>query len=170
MYTVNKDDKVIEHKDPPFMDTGSPSPQILAAEAQVIVTYRLNNPDLRSAEKAGDVDAYLAAKDRWALLTFSAVTAHHFGWPNEDVLNAHPLYARGLSHYGIFEVKHSSWIREIQTGNSVHPHHRSDWLADRRHFIITFHDSTFECIAQSYTFEVVHDPAESLRKSIAMEY
>jgi hypothetical protein len=38
--------------------------------------------------------------------------------------------------------------------NSVHPYHNKDnFLEGKRHFILAFHDSTFECIANSYAIE-----------------
>ncbi len=39
--------------------------------------------------------------------------------------------------------------------NSVHPRHTPEWFFERkRHFIFAFHDSTFECVAESFEVEV----------------
>jgi hypothetical protein len=46
--------------------------------------------------------------------------------------------------------------------NSVHRYHRRDAFADHRHFILSFHDSTFECIAKSYAHEVSVGPLNAL--------
>jgi hypothetical protein len=45
--------------------------------------------------------------------------------------------------YGAFEVHDSSWIRELQQ--------ISNRRIEGRHFILTFHDATFECIAGGFT-------------------
>jgi hypothetical protein len=39
--------------------------------------------------------------------------------------------------------------------NSVHPYHRrDDFMESKRHFVFAFHDSTFECVAQSFDVTV----------------
>ncbi len=69
-----------------------------------------------------------------------------FGYPNDEALPGHPLYGKGLSAYGVFEVKNSTWIKVMTEQNRISFPNTPDSKA--RHFIITFHDSTFECIAQ----------------------
>jgi hypothetical protein len=68
-----------------------------------------------------------------------------FGYPNDEALGGHPLYNSGLSAYGVFEVIGSPWIRRLTEQNRVAFPATSD--STQRHFIFTFHDSTFECIA-----------------------
>jgi hypothetical protein len=76
------------------------------------------------------------------------------GPPNDEALLGHPLAARGLSHYGAYEVIDSSWIRKLERMNSVHDRHDSSrFFKDKRHFVFTFHDSTFECIARGFEVE-----------------
>lgn len=153
------------------METGSPSPQIYVNESLLLLTYRLHNPDLHDATTTNDVEAYLAAKGRHALFTFSHALVHCFGWPNNEVLHAHPLYERGLGFYGVFEVQQSSWIRQLEKGNSIHFNHQAvaGWLDRYHHYIITLHDNTFECVARGYQFQIVEDPAEPLRNAIQSE-
>ena len=56
-----------------------------------------------------------------------------------------------LRPYGAFEVKNSSWIRLLERRNRVHSNHSTaKYLEKRRHFILTFHDSMFECVARRY--------------------
>jgi hypothetical protein len=60
------------------------------------------------------------------------------GYPNDEGLDEHPLSEHGITAYGSFEVVNSQWIKDVASG-----------VAGARHFIVTFHDSTFECIAKS---------------------
>ncbi len=87
---------------------------------------------------------------------FDSPRAHDLGGPNDEALHGHPLFERGLDAYGIYEVLGSSWIRAMERMNSVHPRHRPERFASLRHFIFTFHDVTFECVAagvrQTLTF------------------
>jgi hypothetical protein len=73
-----------------------------------------------------------------------------FGPPNDEAFAGHPLSVRGLTPYGVFEVKNSSWVRRLERMNSVHPRHKPERFARLKHFIFTFHDTTFECIAEGF--------------------
>lgn len=73
-----------------------------------------------------------------------------FGPPNDEAFAGHPLAARGLRPYSVARVEASSWIRTLEAMNRVHPHHRPDRYRELQHFVISFHDSTFECIAKGY--------------------
>jgi len=90
------------------------------------------------------------ADDLCAVVTFSAVYAHMFGPPNDEAFSGHPLASRGLTPYSAFEVLQSSWLRSVEKMNSVHPYHRPERFARYKHFILPFHDSTFECLAESF--------------------
>jgi hypothetical protein len=72
--------------------------------------------------------------------------AHYFGGPNDEALQGHPLYARGLRSYGIFEIENSSWIRTLEARNRVHPYHDPQHFLHLKHFVFTFHDSLFEAV------------------------
>lgn len=90
-----------------------------------------------------------------AVVRFESCWAHYFGSPNSEALHGHPLYERGLSFYGIFEVLDSSWIRLMEQRNRVHERHSAAHFDGLRHFIFTFNDSTFECVAESITAQTV---------------
>ncbi len=56
----------------------------------------------------------------------------------------------------MFEVEDSSWIRKLEDMNSVHPYHnREEYFRSRRHFVFSFHDTTFECIAREFSLEIL---------------
>jgi hypothetical protein len=75
---------------------------------------------------------------------------------NDEALQGHPLWGRGLRHSGTYRVESSSLVRKLERMNSVHPQHDPKGFEKRTHFIFTFHDSTFECVAES--FEVTTAP------------
>jgi hypothetical protein len=82
-----------------------------------------------------------------------------FGYPNDEALGGHPLYAKGLECYGAFEVINSSWSRQLTEQNRVSfPDMPDDDTT--RHFIFTFHDSTCECLADGYTARLDDRPFE----------
>jgi hypothetical protein len=58
----------------------------------------------------------------------------------------------------------SPWIAALERRNRVHRLHDPERFASRRHFILPFHDSTFECIADvvEATLPDAAGPAEAL--------
>lgn len=82
------------------------------------------------------------------ILKFTHVYAHSFGPPNDEALAGHPLAPRGLRPYGTFEAIDSSWVRALKRMNRIHPVHNEDRFTRLRHLVFTFHDNTFECIAE----------------------
>jgi len=151
MYEVDSQDTVEELVSAPRPDIGAPLPQLLVTEHRLILAYLLSEPDpnwdgtyvnMISPETSG-----LAV----AIVDFRRPSAHMFGPPNDEAFEGHPLASRGLHPYGVFEVRGSSWIRKLEKMNSVHPRHEKQrFIANLRHFIFAFHDSTFECIARDF--------------------
>jgi hypothetical protein len=130
MYTVDRHDRVEELKDFPQQSTGAPVPLLLAEDGELILAYLVESE-----------------ADEAAVIEFESVSAHYFGPPNDEALNGHPLYHKGLRFYGVYEVQNSSWIRALERMNRVHPKHLPRIFSRYRHFIFTFHDTTLECVA-----------------------
>ncbi|HSK46179.1 MAG TPA: hypothetical protein VLA83_20075, partial [Candidatus Binatia bacterium] len=70
-------------------------------------------------------------------------------------INGHPLLKNGLEAYGAFQVLNSPWAKQLEEMNSVHPGHRAGAYLELSHYILTFHDSTLECIARSFEVQIV---------------
>ena len=101
-----------------------------------------------------------------AIIQFERCYAYLFGPPNDEAFNGHPLSKKGLKPYSVFEIKDSSWIREYEKMNSVHPYHNKEsFMNNKKHYIFSFHDSVFECIASSYKVSINNI---SIRKSMEL--
>jgi hypothetical protein len=81
----------------------------------------------------------------WAVIECINCHVSQFGYPNDEALPGHPLSGKGLTAYGIFEVINSNWVKQLTEQNRVAFPKTPD--SKQRHFIIVFHDSSFECIA-----------------------
>ena len=132
MYSIDKRDEVVALSELPLPDVGAPLPHLNADEHEARVTYK----------GADDGEASVT-------VTFSGLCALLFGAPNDEAFEGHPLAGRGLTPCGAFEVRHSSWVRSLERMNRVHPSHRAEAFDRYRHFVLTFHDTTFECVAVS---------------------
>ena len=154
MYEVDSKDIVNELKEFPQSSVGAPIPIVFASEFKVAVAYYLNDAPKDwdgSTIKMVDTDSV----EPIALIVFDRCSAHYFGPPNDEAFSGHPLASRGLEPYGSFEIINSSWIRKLERMNSVHPYHNKEqFFKGERHIILTFHDSIFECITQSFEIHI----------------
>jgi len=148
MYRPSRD-QVVPVTSLPACATGAPIPLVLADEHRTFVAYYARVHDWHDPQAWERLPISAPQKEPVVLLEFVGCYAHLFGPPNDEAFSGHPLASRGLQPYGMAEVRHSSWIAELENMNSVHPYHRPEEFRDRRHFILPFHDSTFECIAEA---------------------
>lgn len=82
-------------------------------------------------------------------LEFTDCSSSKFGYPNDEGRWGHRLHSKGLGSYGVYEVIDSEWLADLRNSNAkAFP----DFIAfeGQRHFIFSFHDSTFECIASDF--------------------
>jgi hypothetical protein len=131
MYRIDDHDRIAAFDDVPQHSPGAPMPLIIANDIGLLLSYEVA-PD--GAERVA--------------LKFTSVYAHSFGPPNDEALAGHPLAPRGLQPYGIFEVIDSSWVRALERTNRIYRLHNEDRFRRPRHLVFTFHDNTFECIAE----------------------
>jgi hypothetical protein len=135
---VNPPIPTLSALDLPQSDPGAPEPVLLSSEHRAVLIYELASPLTWGAGGA-------------AVVRFEGVVAISFGPPNDEALEGHPLAPHGLKPYRAFEAAPSPWVAELERRNQVHPRHRPGHLAARRHIILTFHDSVFECVASAFT-------------------
>jgi hypothetical protein len=92
---------------------------------------------------------YLTQSQTIAVASFPRGANVAFGSPNDEALSGHPLYQFGLKHYSVHRIENSPWLQELERRNSIHPmHDRARFVRDKVHYVITFHDVTFECIVR----------------------
>ena len=153
-YVPDHRDVVKEITGVPQMSTGAPMPLLVQSEYRCSVAYICGNFEPSSdgttvrVASAGDDEPIV-------IVEFGSVRASYFGPPNDEAMGGHPLAARGLQYYAAHEVFDSSWIRALEKMNRVHHRHTASLFAGLRHFIWTFHDSTFECVANGYTVRML---------------
>jgi hypothetical protein len=159
MYSVDDKDIVKELNGVPALSVGAPMPLILANEHKLILVYASDEsePDWGQVDLVNNSPEFELSL---ALIEFHLPLVHSLGPPNDETLHGHPLANRGLSHYDAFEVLNSSWILGLDGMNSIHPRHNPNRFASFKHFIFTFHDSTFECIAESFKSAIRHTSME----------
>jgi hypothetical protein len=162
MYPVDERDRVIELEGVPQSSVGAPLPIVLSDEHKILLAYIIEDtPSDWDGSSVRVVDPSTPGEPL-ALVEFTAYWSFMFGAPSDEAFHGHPLAGRGLHPYGAFEIENSSWVRQLEKMNSVHPYHKSERFERLRHYIFAFHDSTFECVADGFTVSEHEGSLESI--------
>jgi hypothetical protein len=150
-------------------DIGAPLPHVVSDSWRTIVIFHRPEPDPDwDGTYVRIVHAGQTTPSALGLVEFTGVYLTTFGGLNDEAIDGHPLSGRGLVAYQAHLVHNSSWIAEAERANSVHPQHRGGWYQQYNHYILCFHDETFECIAKSCRAEELHcSMAEALALAAA---
>lgn len=161
MYTAGPQDRVVALPELPAPAADVPDPMVLSNEHAVVLSYAtVPLPPMPIGLVMHIVDP-AAQEPPIAMVRFHACRIFSFGAPSDEGLAGHPLFGRGLRLYAAHEVQPSSWIRELERRNRVHPRHDPAAFERLRHFVLTFHDSTFEGVATGFTVSLQWDSAAS---------
>lgn len=117
-------------------DAGAPLPQLLVNDSRALLIFLVTE------------------RGSLALVEFSRCVSAKLGSPNDEVFRGHPLAGKGLEGYTAQLVRNSRWLAEIEQINSVHAGYRPEAWKKRNHYVLWFHDTTFECIAEGFAVEV----------------
>jgi hypothetical protein len=127
-------------------DAGTPMPMLLSGLRTFVAFYLSvrhplfdgTNPRVRDPQADHGI----------GVVEFKRMTSVKIGSPNDEALRGHPLWGSGLESYSAHEVKNSPWITELMEANRAHEHFDESQWTGRRHFMLTFHDETLECVAK----------------------
>jgi len=134
-------------------NAGAPMPHLFSDGSRAFVLFLQDVPRVEQDERSRGADGRGSAIPALGVAEFVQVYSVKFGGPNDEVLNGHPLYGKGLDFYEAHTVVNSRWIAEEERINSVHPNHRGGWHKSLQHYVFTFHDETLECLAEDVRTE-----------------
>jgi hypothetical protein len=135
-------------------DTGAPLPQLLVNDHRAFLIFLQRTFDPKWDGTYATMKSPASDQpDPLALVEFRRCISAKLGAPNDEVFEGHPLAGRGLDGYTAQLVRNSRWLAELEKINSVHRGYRPESWTGRNHYVLWFHDSTFECIAESFTVE-----------------
>jgi len=148
-------------------DIGAPLPFLLRNDYRTFLTFYVREevPDwdgttVKIVEPGSPETALLC------LVTFKRCASAKLGHPNDEVQHGHPLSGRGLEAYTAQIVKNSPWLKEVARTNSVHRADKPEFWESKNHYVFWFHDSTFECLAESFEVEVNRETMSDLLKRV----
>jgi hypothetical protein len=126
-------------------------PIVVSSGRRTLLMYAAQEKESSSKAKKGQTQYT-------AILTFRGCANCKFGDPNDEVIEGHPLYGRGIDVGEAYIVMNSPWLEELKKINSVHPQFDDESWAGKRHYLLFFKDNTFECIAEDVTSQVKERP------------
>ena len=136
-------------------DIGAPMPFLLCNDYRACLTFYVDDPDPNwDGTYVNVVEPQSAERVKLCLVEFEHCASAKLGHPNDEVQNGHPLAGKGLEGYTAQIVKNSPWLREVAKTNSAHEYDDPGRWELMNHYVFWFHDSTFECLAESYKVEV----------------
>ena len=100
-----------------------------------------------------------------AIITFDECWVTKFGYPNDEAWSSIPRTA-GLS-YDVHEVLDSDWVKETTHLNRYAFPNTPD--STSRHFLILFHDSSFECIAADLSCRLSSAPVSEILSQLTRQ-
>ena len=116
--------------------TGREAPIVLCADSTTVLVCE--------ASRANSDGIY--EDIGYAIVEFPLCDWSTFGYPNDEAIEGHPMYGKGLDSYDAFEVFNSPWKRRMTEQNRVAFPDTKE--SATRHLIFSFHESTFECLAE----------------------
>ena len=124
------------------INVGAPEPIILSNDTSIIINFY--------AEITGDVSE---SEEQIITLKFIHYSKFTFGMPGNETIHGHPYSKLGMESFSFYELKDSDLIRDLKNISKIHPYFKSESWMDAKHYIITFHDNMFECIAQNFEIQ-----------------
>ncbi len=128
------------------MNYGAPSPIIISNDSELYVSFYTN-------KETDSIDPYkrnIVYDTGVITLKFKIYLKYIFGIPGNETIEGHPYSKFGMKSYSFYELKESPLINEVQSIEKGHPYFDEKKWTKYKHYIITFHDNMFECIAQDY--------------------
>ncbi|MBU2489115.1 MAG: hypothetical protein KKA60_06965 [Proteobacteria bacterium] len=137
-------------------DIGAPLPILMCNDNKTFLTFYIDEPCpdwygtyVTSVDPASPEPASLC------LVTFNGCLSSKLGTPNDEGQGGHALAGKGLEGYTAQIVVNSPWLAEVAKAENF----RCESL---NHYVFWFHDSTFECLAESFNVEVCFEPMSTL--------
>jgi hypothetical protein len=144
-------------------DAGAPLPHLLRNDYRCLLTFYVREHDPQWD------GSYVTVKDpgdgsvqSLALVEFVGCVSAKLGSPNDEVFEGHPLYGKGLDGYTAQEVMNSHWLAELEAINRIHRCYDPARWRKLKHYILWFHDTTFECVAESFKVELYRESMADL--------
>lgn len=153
-------------------DPVTPCPHLVQSEENAFLAFWLRDPDIfgPSTRPRAEPEFGTVPVPRVGVLEWQGCAGAVLGGPNDEAINGHRLWNKGLSAcLWAGEVHNSSWIAAMDRVNSVHLRHDPDRFSGLHHYVLRFKESTFECVAVAFRLKLVATPIEETLLGIVQQ-
>lgn len=129
-----------------IMDSGAPSPTIISNDSDLYVSFYVNKEytsEILLRRNSISDNGVISIK-------FNRFQKYTFGSPSDELIHGHPYYKLGLRSYSFYELKDSDLIKSLQEISKAHVYYSPNGWEKYKHYILTFHDNMFECVALDF--------------------
>ncbi len=107
-------------------------------------------------------------KDKYksVIFRFTHSVETRFGGLNDEVLDQHPLYGRGLDICGFFVVKNSEWKSSLQNKMKTHICYNEKFWSKVEHYLFRDKGGEMACLATGTEYWLSTDSVDDFRKRI----
>lgn len=144
------------------IDYGAPSPTIISNDSELFIAFYASKEstlfELQERNTVYDTGIFA--------LKFKTYLKYTFGLPGNETIQGHPYSKLGMKPFSFYELRNSVLIKELQKIEKVHPSYNPEKWEMYKHYILTFHDNMFECIAQY--FEIREENTSLYNQATAM--
>jgi hypothetical protein len=141
--------KLIELIGQVYIDNGAPMPLVISNDTELFVTFY--GPQHINSDIPVQLDPVVHTGT--VIIHFDRYLKYAFGMPGNESIFFHRYTKLGLSSFSFFELEDSPMIKELQDIDRQHPYYNGSKWDNYKHFILTFHDNMFECVAQGFHIE-----------------
>lgn len=128
------------------LDYGAPSPTILSNDNELFIAFYADKESTSTIpqERNTIYDTGIFS------LKFKRYLKYTFGIPGNETIHGHPYSKLGMQSCTFYELRNSDLIKSMQDIEKIHPDYNPEKWKMYKHYILTFHDNMFECIAQDF--------------------
>lgn len=144
--------KLIEITDQFVMDVGAPCPLLITDATNLRLIFFADEETEGLRQRNNLYDQGIIE------ISFKTHRFFSFGPPNDEALNSHPYYELGLKSYSFYELLDSDLIAKIATYGRYHPYYNPNSYEKSHHYIITFKEQLFECVAKGFEVSKYQEP------------
>lgn len=136
-------------------DMGAPMPYLLQGEGTAFLAFYLRQTDAAwDGSYTTLMDPTSSTSGQVGVISWHGCAGALLTEPNDEGVAGHRLWNKGLrdiQSYSAGEVHNSRWITHLEQIARVHPLYNPNFPNKLRHYILLFHDSTLECVAEGYS-------------------
>ena len=128
------------------IDYGAPSPTILSNDNELFIAFYADKESTSAMlqERNTIYDTGIVA------LKFKRYLKYTFGMPSNETIHCHPYSKLGMRSCSFYELRNSDLIKSLQDMEKINEDYDPETWKMYKHYILTFHDNMFECIAQDF--------------------